>query len=650
MRHKWMRQSSVYLFNVSTLLFLLLRYVFADEGGLEIPKDAKFRPRVPNKTVARYANGSLNYADIPENRCFCTYGHEEGVCDKNETCIRHPQAACYHAVELIYDKKLSTMVHWHKYGCATAERGSGASHLTCRQSRQHHHKVIGCCYEGNYCNRDLNVTLHFYEEEALEFPSFEDSAWLWIVLLGLLVLSVLMLSLVGVYTFYRKYKQPKRRKSLLDEEPMLDGEESGGSGSGMSSLNQRTVAKDLNIIKVIDQGRYGKVRKATYRGSFVAVKTFNTTEEDSWKNERDVYQTQMLNHESILQFVAADIFSEDTITQMLLITNYHELGSLCDYLRRVDVILDTKEALELVYSSICGIDHLHNSVLGTGSRRKPEIAHRDLKSKNIIVKRPGFCCIADFGLAVRLEGDKLIPERVNIQVGTKRYMAPEVLSKQLNTRDFVQFKRADIYSFALVIWEVMRRIELDTLSEGSDIDRKFSASGKDSTLGSSGQSTHGSGDEGQEPSDSGVVLEGKWNTSSMKCHPYAPPYEGLVRSDPSFEEMRQLVCDQGVRPPVDNGWLDPANKELYEMATVMRDCWHANPRCRYTALKVKKSMGALLQSLQPNQETVHSLSKCSYKKEADSGIGSNSKSSNSHSKGSGSGTRLHGQDGIVVLE
>ena len=42
---------------------------------------------------------------------------------------------------------------------------------------------------------------------------------------------------------------------------------------------------------------------------------------------------------------------------------------------------------------------------------------------------------------------------LSLQVGTKRYMAPEVLSEKMNDEDFEAYKRADIYSFSLVMWE-----------------------------------------------------------------------------------------------------------------------------------------------------------------------------------------------------
>lgn len=63
-----------------------------------------------------------------------------------------------------------------------------------------------------------------------------------------------------------------------------------------------------------------------------------------------------------------------------------------------------------------------------GENSKPEIAHRDLKSKNILVKKNGQCCIADLGLAVKHDTttDSVdIGENPN-RVGTVRYMAPEV--------------------------------------------------------------------------------------------------------------------------------------------------------------------------------------------------------------------------------
>jgi len=61
------------------------------------------------------------------------------------------------------------------------------------------------------------------------------------------------------------------------------------------------------------------------------------------------------------------------------------------------------------------------------SAGKPAIAHRDLKSKNILVKANLSCAIGDLGLAVRHD---VATDTVDIpsthRVGTKRYMAPEV--------------------------------------------------------------------------------------------------------------------------------------------------------------------------------------------------------------------------------
>lgn len=92
-------------------------------------------------------------------------------------------------------------------------------------------------------------------------------------------------------------------------------------------------------------------------------------------------------------FMASDMTSRNSSTQLWLITHYHENGSLYDYLQHVAV--ETSEGLAMAASIACGLVHLHTEIFGTEG--KPAIAHRDLKSKNILVTKELRCCIADLG-------------------------------------------------------------------------------------------------------------------------------------------------------------------------------------------------------------------------------------------------------------
>ncbi|KAL2774548.1 activin receptor type-1C isoform 4 precursor [Daubentonia madagascariensis] len=224
-----------------------------------------------------------------------------------------------------------------------------------------------------------------------------------------------------------------------------------------------------------------------------------------------------------------------TWTQLWLVSEYHEQGSLYDYLNRN--IVTVAGMIKLALSIASGLAHLHMEIVGT--QGKPAIAHRDIKSKNILVKKCETCAIADLGLAVKHDSIlNTIDIPQNPKVGTKRYMAPEILDDTMNVNIFDSFKRADIYSVGLVYWEIARRCSVG-----------------------------------------GIVEE------------YQLPYYDMVPSDPSIEEMRKVVCDQKFRPSIPNQWQ--SCEALRVMGRIMRECWYANGAARLTALRIKKTISQL---------------------------------------------------------
>ncbi|KAG9277053.1 activin receptor type-1B [Astyanax mexicanus] len=408
---------------------------------------------------------------------------------------------------------------------------------------------IHCCYT-DYCNSlDLKVPSVTVRPDATGMMGGWGPMELAAVVAGpVFVLCVLVL--LGLFLFQHHQRAYGHRQRLEVEDPstehlylakdktlqdLIYDLSTSGSGSGLPLFVQRTVARTIVLQEIIGKGRFGEVWRGKWRGGDVAVKIFSSREERSWFREAEIYQTIMLRHENILGFIAADNKDNGTWTQLWLVSDYHEHGSLFDYLNRYSVTIEGM--IKLALSAASGLAHLHMEILGT--QGKPGIAHRDLKSKNILVKKNLTCAIADLGLAVRHESvTDTIDIAPNQRVGTKRYMAPEVLDESINMRHFDSFKCADIYALGLVYWEIARRCNAGGIHEE-----------------------------------------------------YQLPYYDLVPSDPSIEEMRKVVCDQRLRPNVPNWWQ--SYEALRVMGKIMRECWYANGAARLTALRIKKTLSQL---------------------------------------------------------
>ncbi|XP_032663836.1 activin receptor type-1-like [Odontomachus brunneus] len=325
----------------------------------------------------------------------------------------------------------------------------------------------------------------------------------------------------------------------------LDGRSlTSGSGSGLPLLVQRTLAKQVALVECLSNGSSGfggEVWRGVWHGESVAVKIYFSRDEAAWARETEVYSELLPSrHDNILGYVGSDMTSRGSCTQLWLVTHYHQLGSLFEHLNRSPHPLTHHQTLNICVGIANGLLYLHTEIHGT--RGKPAMAHRNLKSKNILVKTNGGCVIADFALATTQ--DRLSAERVDLRQGTKRYMSPEILEQTMNVECLESFRRADVYSLGLILWEVCLRCI-----------------------------------------SNGVVLE------------YAMPYSEWLSSsnqEPSIEEMRKLVVFDQRRPPLPNRWhSDPT---LAGMGKLMRECWHGKPAARLPILRVKKTLVKLAAS------------------------------------------------------
>ena len=93
-----------------------------------------------------------------------------------------------------------------------------------------------------------------------------------------------------------------------------------------------------------------------------------------------------MRHENIQSFLAADVIQRSSHICYYLIAQYHNRGTLYDYLQTT--VLDVYSMIMLAHSVANGLAHLHGPISDERGD-KPAIVHRNLNSSSIYVKADG---------------------------------------------------------------------------------------------------------------------------------------------------------------------------------------------------------------------------------------------------------------------
>ncbi|KAL7646885.1 UNVERIFIED_CONTAM: hypothetical protein RMT77_002142 [Armadillidium vulgare] len=375
--------------------------------------------------------------------------------------------------------------------------------------------IFYCCCYGNSCNNEF---MWDPKETSTSSPTRinTNSRVLHAALIVIIVLISIFVLLVIICFFYKR-----RKMANFMELPTIES-----TALTHSHPFPNLCSRPIQLLEIKAQGRFGAVWKASYCNNVIAVKIFPSEDYQSWLVEKKIFTLPHMKHENILHFIGVDEKGDRMNTEYWLMTSYHENGSLFDFLK--GNILSWAELCHVGESMARGLAYLHceqpaNRTEGV----KPAIAHRDFKSKNVLLKNNLTACIADFGLALTFYPGQ-VPSEAHGQVGTRRYMAPEVLEGAISfQRD--AFLPIDMYACGLVLWEMISRC---------------SAQG-------------------------GPVPE------------YVLPFEKEVGLHPTLDDMQECVVTRKKRPHVLDTWLN--HPGLHEVIQMIRESWDHDAEARLSA-------------------------------------------------------------------
>lgn len=343
----------------------------------------------------------------------------------------------------------------------------------------------------------------------------------------------------------------------------------------------RIDLKSIELLEIVGKGRFGVVWKAIERGTTVeiAVKIIAPCDQQSWLNEIQIYTFYRVRHRNVLNFIYADAHVESE--SYWLLVEYAPKGSLYSYLKQN--LINWEEFRRIALGIVHGLSHLHEA----------DVAHRDFKSKNVLLRKDLTPCITDFGVAAILDsrsGSQIDQKKKFLQVGTPRYMAPEVLECSV-TFTKASFTKIDVYALSLVLWELLSRCSTvnkplnqssqaheyqsngtSVMSAENDTELQahlypcppppgpFLSSSSEASLNdlqdasSNMVNQHVEMEKQQVHNSMGDTIAN--DTSDSNIEPFMLPFQDKVGTNPDIERMRQVVVVEKRRPKIKDHWRE----------------------------------------------------------------------------------------------
>ncbi|KAL8560041.1 hypothetical protein ACOMHN_041510 [Nucella lapillus] len=221
-------------------------------------------------------------------------------------------------------------------------------------------------------------------------------------------------------------------------------------------------ASDLIPGEVLGQGFFGQAILVTHKVTeevMVIKELFNFNEEAQKSFLHEVSVLRKLDHPNVLKFLGV-LYRDKKLN---MVTEYIDGGTLSEILMDQTVDLSWVQRTKFVNDISAGMCYLHFM----------NIIHRDLNSRNCLIRQDQTVVVADFGLAkilprppevlLRVEKERngrpgkkrLQRKKRHTVVGNPYWMAPEML----NGASYDE--KVDVFSFGIIICEIIARVSAD---------------------------------------------------------------------------------------------------------------------------------------------------------------------------------------------